>query len=760
MSDSVFRVRHDSAATSGASVSEILNDPVYETDIEEETAKLLVIPISQEIAPDFRLIGYDDTIRRIEEVLTQRGLQRNVLLYGEQGVGKTAIIHGLVQRKNHNDLSTHMFKRKLHRLNCSLLLHSDDVAEINKQFDQVLQEFGRYDVLVIENVYTLLTYLRLKGANVVLVGLLEALSRRRLQAIITCNTREKALIINEVPEIHEFFSPERLNEPNDADLLAILRGVRRSYEQRYSISITDNALRTIRNLTQKYRNGLEGWAQPGRALILQDRSIAQFSVRMNSKPPELCALENEAAAAQNEIDALTPSNGETVNQIDLDRRQQLTERLATIKPQIDTLRTQWDCTTAPIREKQTEKSTFEHKQHQYITQRRRYQDMRSDNAALAAQNTDATTVAAEIARLNKMALLASGEIKRIDDELASINLSAMRDHVVTEDHIAQTFSELSGISTKQLTENERERVLQMESILGDRVYGQPEALKAVATAVRRARAGLGDVEGATEAPPRGSFLFLGPSGCGKTETGKALAEFEASKLIRFDMSEYMERHAVSRLIGAPPGYAGHDEGGLLTKAVHDNPKAVVMFDEIEKAHEDIFKIFLQVLSDGRLTDGMGETVDFRETIIIMTSNAGTEHFLDESLTYEEAAQLAKKAVERFLLTEIRGRIDDIICFRRLDLSLLEKVAQRRIDQLGRSLKSREATLDISAEDRNAFCACYQNPSYGARSILTAMKRTLEADLSFAVLSQPTVIPGVYQAGLVQDRFEVHFAANA
>ena len=756
MTDSMFRVRHDSAATA-ANVSEILNEPVYESEIEEETAKLLVIPIHQEIAADFSLIGYDDTIRRIEEVLTQRGLQRNVLLYGEPGVGKTAIIHGLVQRKNRNDLSTHMFKRMFYRLNCSLLLHSDDVGEINKHFDQVLQEFGRYDVLVIENFYTLVTYLRLKGANVVLVGLLEALSRRRLQAVITCNTREKALILAEVPEIHEYFYPERLTEPNDADLLNILRGVHRSYEQRYSIAITDNAIRTIRNLTQKYRNGLEGWAQPGRALILLDRTIAQFSVRMNSKPPELCALENEAASAQNEIDALMPSNGESVNQVDVDRCQKLKERLATIKPQMETLRAQWDVTTAPIRDKQTEKSKFEQKQHSYITQRRRYQDMRNDNAALAAQNTDATTVSAEIARLTKMAKLTSDEIKRIDDELAGINLSALRDHVVTEDHIAQTFSELSGISTKQLTENERERVLQMESILAERVYGQPEALKAVASAVRRARAGLGDVEGATEAPPRGSFLFLGPSGVGKTETGKALAEFDASKLIRFDMSEYMESHAVARLIGAPPGYAGHDEGGMLTNAVHNNPKAVVMFDEIEKAHEDIFKIFLQMLSDGRLTDGLGETVDFRETIIIMTSNAGTTHFLDESLSYEQASQLAMKAVEKILLPEIRGRIDGIICFRRLDLPLLEKVAQRRIDQLGRSLHAREAILDISLDDRNAFCARYQDPSYGARSILKAMKATLEDDLSFAVLSQPTVKPGVYHAVLHDARFSVSFA---
>ena len=738
----------------------ILMPALEAEETEDDTSTLLMIPINQEIAPDFQLWGYDGTIRRIEEVLSQRGKQRNVMLYGDNGVGKTAIIQGLVQRKNRNDLSTHMYKRMFYRLNCSRLLHMDDVAEINGQFDQVLEECGVYDVMVIENVYTLITYLKLKGANVVLIGFLEALSRRMLQSIITCNPRERTLILNEVPEIHEYFAPEKIEEPNDEQLLSILRGVHRSYEARYDITMPDSTLCTIRELTQKYRTGLEGWAQPGRALILLDRSIARFSVRMNSKPSELAALEGEIANAENELESLSSNaEGAVCNVGDAARLKQLEERLLEIRPKVEQMQQQWVETTAPIRAVQVEKSELDKKLHDQLSKRRRLKDMRADNATLLAKNTDVSTIDRDLTTTNAMIKKLRALLKAKDDVLAKINLSALRDHVVTPEHISETFSELSGIPTDQLNEDERERVLHMEDILGERVFGQSKALAVLANAVRRERAKLTE----EETTPKGSFLFLGPSGVGKTETGKALAWFMTGtdkNLIRIDMSEFMESHSVSKMIGAPPGYAGYDQGGVLTEAVLAKPKSVVMFDEAEKAHVDVFKPLLSVTSDGRLTDGKGVTVDFKETMIILTSNAGSRHFLNEQITFEQAEELALQDVKKWLPPEFLGRLDGIVCFHRLELPMLSRVAKRRVDQINRSIGRNQHRLDFPEADVQTFCTIYQNPDYGARPILTAMKSTLERDLAIQILERSNNGAGVFHAHYVADKLALDFEALA
>ena len=758
MADNIFatRMRGSEADADPFDTPEIVNAPWEADEAEDDTSDLLMIPISQEIAPDFQLWGYDGTIRRVEEVLSQRGKQRNVMLYGENGIGKTAIVQGLVQRKNRNDLSTHMYKRMFYRLNTSRLLHMDDVAEINKQFDQVLDECGIYDVMVIENFYTLITYLKLKGANVVLIGFLEALSRRKLQSIITCNPRERTLILNEVPEIHEYFAPEKISEPNDDELLKILRGVHRSYEARYDITMPDATLCTIRDLTQKYRAGLEGWAQPGRALILLDRSIARFSVRMNSKPPELATLEGEIANAENELESLTSNvEGALSNVGDATRQKQLECRLADIRPKVAQMQQQWIETTAPIRALQVEKSNLDKKLHDQLTKRRRFKDLRANNAALLAHNTDVSSVDNDIATTNGMIAKLRKMLREKDAELAKINLSALRDHVVTPGHISETFSELSDIPTDQLNEDERERVLHMEEILGERVFGQSKALNVLANAVRRERAKLTE----DETTPKGSFLFLGPSGVGKTETGKALSWFlfgTEKSLIRIDMSEFMEQHSVSRLIGAPPGYAGYDEGGVLTNAVMAKPKSVVMFDEAEKAHVNVFKPLLSVMSDGRLTDGQGNTVDFKETIIILTSNAGSRHFLNEQLTFEEAEQLAMQDVKNWLPTEFIGRLDGIVCFHRLELPMLKRVANRRVAQLNRSIGKDQNRLEFPDSDVENFCTIYKNPDYGARPILQAMKFTLEADLAVAILERKNGAGGVFHAHYVADKLALDF----
>lgn len=745
------RLRSAFVQNGGGKLPDVLSDFDTELDAADQTAKMLVIPISQEIAPDFQLIGYYDTIRRIEEVLTQRGKQRNVMLYGDSGTGKSAITQGLVQRKNRGELSTHMFKRMFYRLNNSRLLHMDDVGEINKHFDQALEEFGRYDVMVIENFYMLVTYLKLKGANAVLVGLLEALSRRNLQAIITCSKREKTLILNEIPEVHELFLPEEIAEPNDDELLNILRGVHRSYEKRYDITITDDAICSICKLTQKYRNGMEGWAQPGRALILLDRAIAQFSVRMNSRSVELATLEAEVSKTEYELQSSVPTGHNS------ERLRTLSARLADIQPRLKILQEQWLEATAPIHALQTDKAVLDKKLHTLLSKRQRLLDLRGDNVALINANTDASKVSDELALTIKMIEVARDGIQEIDDKLARINLSEVRDHVVTFDHVANTFSELSGIPATQLNANERERVLKMEEILSERVFGQPQALKQVAIAVRRQRAKLTE----DEAGPKGSFLLLGPSGVGKTQMTKALAAFltaDEKNMIRIDMSEFMEKHSVSRLIGAPPGYAGYDEGGVLTNAIIKRPQAVLSFDEGEKAHEDVFKILLQVLSDGRLTDGRGQTVDFRETYCCITSNLGGEHFINDALTYEQAVNEAKKDVTKFFRPEFLGRLDAIIYFRRLELPMLIQVAKRRVSVINRGIAIDHLKLEWPDEDIGRFCTMHQDSRYGARPILTSMKSSLEGELAERILSRPeNDIGGIFKATFTET-FDLQFEA--
>ena len=689
----------------------------------------LVISVSHEIPADFQLIGNDDAIRHIEEILSQRGPRRNVLLYGEVGVGKTALILGLVQRKNNTDLSLNMYRRSFLRLNTSQLLHSDDPAPISRQFDSVLRELedNQYNVLVIENIYNFTIHLKARGANAVLISFLEALSRRKMQSIVTCNAREKGLLAAEIPELHEYFAPEQVQEPNNDELLHILRGVRASYEGRYGVQISNEVLRTIRDLTQHYRAGFDDYAQPGRALGLLDRTIARFSVRMNSKPEELTRLESAIINIQHEIQSLRLST----ESADVERREELEAQLAEIEPRAQELSQQWMTTTAPIRTLLEEKAHIDVRRHRYL------RDL--DNAQAGGRRE-------EVDRLNRMIEIASGELAKKNEQLSKINLSEQRNNVLTADHVRETFSDLSGIPVARLGENEREKLLHVEDMLAQRVYGQEEAVAMLADAIRSAKAGL-----SKRGKPKVSCLFLGPSGVGKTELGKAVAEFLTGSdkgLIRFDMSEYMEEHSVAKFIGAPPGYAGHDEGGQLTEAVRKMPNGVVMFDEIEKAHKNIFRILLQILGDGRLTDSSGNTVSFEETYCILTSNLGGRYFVDEQMSYQEASQEALREVGRFFTPEVIGRFTGVICFQPLGLDNLIKVGRKRCRELAAPLEAQRLTLELGDEDLSRFCAVYGDKRYGGRSIEAALQKTLEPELAKVILRRPRN----GRAGIIHARF--------
>src|SRR3954464_1174549 len=594
------------------------------------------------------VIGRDEEIRRTIQVLSRR-TKNNPVLIGEPGVGKTAIAEGLALRIVNGDVPESLKDKKLLSLDLGALIAGAKYrGEFEERLKAVLQEVtgseGQF-VLFIEEMHTLIGAGKGDGAMDASNLLKPALARGELHCIGATTLDEYQKHVEKDAALARRFQPIFVSEPSVEDTISILRGLKDKYEQHHGVRITDSALVAATTLSNRY---ITDRFLPDKAIDLMDEAAARLKMQIDSKPEELDNLDREIVRLKIEQEALKKETDPGSKE----RLQRLEKELAELQEQADALTAKWKAERDKLSEAQKLKAEL---------------DQARNELAAAQRNGD----------YQRAGELAYGKIPELEKKLKAVEEQAAHgaivEEAVTSSHVAQVVSRWTGIPVDRMLEGEREKLLQMEKQIGTRVVGQAEAVKAVSTAVRRARAGLQDPN-----RPMGSFMFLGPTGVGKTELTKALAEFlfdDEHALIRMDMSEYMEKHSVARLIGAPPGYVGYDEGGALTEAVRRRPYQVVLFDEIEKAHPDVFNVLLQVLDDGRLTDGQGHRVDFRNTLIVMTSNLG------------------KDDVPRHFRPEFRNRIDEIVSFNKLTQTDIVGVVDRQLGGLDKLLAERELRLN-------------------------------------------------------------------
>jgi ATP-dependent Clp protease ATP-binding subunit ClpB len=661
------------------------------------------------------VIGRDEEIRRVIQVLSRR-TKNNPVLIGEPGVGKTAIVEGLARRIVSGDVPESLKNKRVISLDLGAMLAGAKYrGEFEDRLKAVLKEIEEANgeiVLFIDELHTLVGAGAAEGAIDASNMLKPALARGELRAIGATTLNEYRKYIEKDKALERRFQIVYVGEPNVEDTIAILRGLKERYEAHHNVRIKDAAIVAAATLSHRY---ISDRFLPDKAIDLVDEAAASLAIQIGSVPTEIDQLERERTSLEIEREALKRETDPN----SIERRNVVEREVGALTEQITALRSRWT------------------KEREAIS---RVSELKKRIEALRFDAEEQTRKG----MLDKAAQIQYGELPKLEAELK--RLSAVQDgkpgvarmlkEEVDEEDIAGIVSKWTGIPVSRMLEGEVKKLVEMEQRLRERVVGQDAALTVVANAIRRSRAGLSDPK-----RPIGSFIFLGPTGVGKTETARALAEFlfdDEQSLIRIDMSEYMEKHAVARLIGAPPGYVGYDEGGQLTEAVHRRPYSVILFDEIEKAHPDVFNILLQVMDDGRLTDSKGRLVDFKNTVLIMTSNLGAALLTGDTLKTEHDFDMARESVMRVLREHFRpeflNRVDDTVIFHSLGQAQLSQILELRLNEVSKLLEERQISLELTEPARQLILAAGSDAAYGARPLKRALQRMVQDPLAIKILN--------------------------